>query len=112
SDLEKYEKAAEVKSLIDMILNQTHKSSLLSEPVNKANVLFEINEGYQKDYVLMLEGKIYIKEYALKEKDNFEDAVDDYFEHTINLNNIPNDEDLEKMKITLNWIIKNRNKIR
>lgn len=112
SELEKYEKAASVKSLIDMILSQTHKSSLLSEPVNKANVLFEITEGYQKDYVLMLEGKIYIKQYALKEKDNFEDAIEDFFMNTINLNNIPNDEDLEKMKITLNWIIKNRNKIR
>jgi len=25
---------------------------------------------------------------------------------------MPDDEDLEKMKITLNWIVKNRNKVR
>jgi hypothetical protein len=25
---------------------------------------------------------------------------------------LPNEEDLEKMKITLNWLIKNRNKVR
>ena len=42
---EKYEKAAETKQVIDLILSQTHKSSLLAEPVNKANVLFEIIRG-------------------------------------------------------------------
>ncbi len=111
SEKQRYEKAAEVKSLIDLILSQTHKSSLLAEPVNLANVLFEINEGYDKDYVLMLTGKIYVKKYALSEKDFFEDALNDYFDGTINVNQNPDDEDLEKMKITLNWVIKNRNKI-
>ncbi|MFO7448199.1 MAG: exonuclease domain-containing protein [Ignavibacteriaceae bacterium] len=112
SEKQKYEKAAEVKQLIDMILAQTHKSSLLAEPVNLANVLFEITEAFGKDYVLMLEGKIYIKKYALKEKDYFETALDDYFERTLNLQSTPDNEDLEKMKITLNWLIKNRNKVR
>jgi DNA polymerase III subunit epsilon len=112
SDKQKFEKAAEVKILIDMILSQTHKSSLLSEPVNKANVLFEINEGFQRDYILMIGGKIFVKKYALKVKDNFETALDDYYEGTINISSIPDDEDMEKMKITLNWLIKNRNKVR
>ncbi len=57
SQKQKYEKAAEVKELIDMILTQTHKSSLLAEPVNLANVLFEINEGFGCDYILMLRRK-------------------------------------------------------
>ncbi|MCW8806436.1 MAG: exonuclease domain-containing protein, partial [Ignavibacteriaceae bacterium] len=35
---EKYEKAAETKQVIDLMLSQTHKSSLLAEPINKANV--------------------------------------------------------------------------
>ncbi|MGE5846697.1 MAG: UvrB/UvrC motif-containing protein, partial [Ignavibacteria bacterium] len=112
SDKQKYEKAAEVKSLIDLILSQTHKSSLLAEPVNSAKVLFEINDGFRKDYVLMIEGKIYIKRQALNEKDDFETAMDDYFENAIKFNNLPDEKDLEKMKITLNWFVKNRNKVR
>ncbi|MBK7497801.1 MAG: GIY-YIG nuclease family protein [Ignavibacteriales bacterium] len=58
---EKYEQAAEIKELVDFILDQTHKSSILAEPVNRANVLFEINSRFENDYVLMLEGKFYIK---------------------------------------------------
>ncbi len=112
SQKEKFEKAAEVKELIDMVLNQTHKSSLLAEPVNSANVLFEINEHFDRDYVLMISGKIYLKKYALNDKDYFDMALDDFFEGNIFINAKPDDEDLEKMKITLNWMIKNRNKIR
>ncbi len=112
SDKQKYEKAAEEKSLIDMILSQTHKSSLLAEPVNSANVLFEVTESNNRDYVLMTAGKIYIKKYAISDKDNFEEALNDYYDKTINLNILPQEEDLEKMKITLNWLIKNRNKVR
>ena len=112
SSLQKYEKAAETKELIDMILAQTHKQSLLSEPVNSAKVVFEITEGYTRDYVLMLSGKIFVKKGNLKEKDEFEESLDEYFANTINFNNLPDDEDLEKMKITLNWLIKNRNKVR
>ena len=108
----KFEKAAEVKEVIDMILSQTHKTSLLAEPVNSAKVLFEVSEAFAKDYVLMITGKIFIKKYAINEKDNFEEALDDYFDGTINLDILPNEEDLEKMKITLNWLIKNRNKVR
>ena len=108
----KYEKAGEVKVLVDMILSQVHKSSLLAEPVNSANVLFEINEGFGTDYILMITGKIYIKKYSLKKRDYFEETLDDYYEGTLNINSLPEDEDLEKMKITLNWLIKNRNKVR
>jgi DNA polymerase-3 subunit epsilon len=112
SDKQKYEKAAEVKSLIDLILSQTHKSSLLAEPVNSAKVLFEVNDGFRKDYVLMIEGKIYIKRNSLKEADEFEIAIDDHFGNTIKFDNLPDEKDLEKMKITLNWLVKNRNWVR
>jgi DNA polymerase-3 subunit epsilon len=99
-----------MKQVIDLLLAQTHKSSLLSEPVNSANVLIEADEGFGKDYILMLEGKIHIRKYFLREKDMFEDALDDYYGHTYQLNMFPDEEDLEKMKITLNWLVKNRNK--
>ena len=108
----KYEKAGEVKILIDMILSQVHKSSLLAEPVNSANVLFEINEGFGTDFILMITGKIYIKKYSLKKRDYFEETLNDYYEGTLNINSLPAEEDLEKMKITLNWLVKNRNKVR
>lgn len=112
SDKQKYEKASEVKDVIDMILNQTYKSSVLAEPVNKANVLFEIHGSFENDYMLLLSGKIYIKKYAVNGADHFEEALDDYFNGTINLAVLPEEEDLEKMKITLNWLIKNRDLVR
>lgn len=109
SDLEKFEKAAEVKEIIDLILNQTHKTSLLAEPVNKANVLFVVNGDYGKDYLLLLEGKIFIKNFPLDNTDKFETALTDYYNQTINYDFLPTDEDLEKLKISLNWLVKNRN---
>ncbi len=112
SDKQKYEKAAEVKEVIDMILNQTYKSSVLAEPVNKANVLFEVKGSFENDYMLLLSGKIYIKKYTVNGEDRFEEALDDYFSGTINLSVMPEEEDLEKMKITLNWLIKNRDLVR
>ena len=108
---EKYEEAGEIKELVDYILNQTHKSSILAEPVNRANVLFEINSRFENDYVLMLEGKFYIKKYLHDHKDTFEQALDDYYSGDINTDSNPTDEDLEKMKITLNWLVKNRNQV-
>lgn len=112
SNKQKFEQAQEVKEIINLILSQTHKTSLLAEPVNKANVLFEINETFARDYVLLLAGKIFIKKNNLKENDEFEEALDDFFSQTIHTDYLPDEDDLEKMKITLNWLIKNRNKVR
>lgn len=109
---EKYEKAAETKFVIDLLLSQTHKSSLLSEPINKANVLFEVSEGINKDYVLLLEGKYFIKKESVSDNDNFEIALDDFYSQTSRIDINPTEEDLEKMKISLNWLAKNRNKVR
>lgn len=112
SDREKYEKAAEVKAVIDLILSQTHKTSLLAEPVNSANVLFEVSEGLSKDYILLLNGKIFIKDSKTGKNDSFDESIDDYYNETINYDYLPTEEDHEKMKITLNWLVKNRNKVR
>ena len=112
SEKQKYEKAGEIKLLIDLILSQTHKTSILKEPVNSANVLFQVSEKFGTDYVLMIEGKIYIKEYKVNKENNFEIAIDDYYAGTLNTKPLPSEEDLEKMKIILNWIIRNRNKVR
>ena len=109
---EKFEKAAETKEVIDLMLSQTHRSSLLSEPINKANVLFEISEGLNKDFILLLEGKCFIKKNSASGKDSFENALEDYYSSTIRTDFNSTEEDLEKMKISLNWITKNRNKVR
>lgn len=109
---EKYEKAAETKQVIDLILSQTHKSSLLSEPINKANVLFQVSEGMNKDYALLLESKFYIKKNTGPQIDIFENAIEDYYSHFVRLDLNPTEEDLEKIKISLNWLAKNRNKVK
>jgi len=109
---QKFEQAAELKQLVDFILAQTHKSSILAEPVNRANVLFEIIAPFENDFVLMMEGKFYINKYLHDSKETFKQALDDYYDGTINNDFIPSDEDLEKMKITLNWLVKNRNQVR
>jgi DNA polymerase III subunit epsilon len=109
---EKYEKASETKQVIDLLLSQTHKSSLLSEPINKANVLFEVSEGMNKDFILLLESKFYIKKNSDSGTDSFENAIEDYYSHSTRLDINPTEEDLEKMKISLNWLTKNRNKVR
>jgi len=112
SSKQKYEKAAEIKELVDLILALTHKSSLLSEPVNSANVIFEISESFSKDYLLLISGKPFLKTYIHSKDGLFEEALDDYFSGVLNLQIMPTEEDLEKMKISLNWLIKNRNKVR
>lgn len=109
---EKFEKAAEIKQVIDLILSQTHKSSLLSEPINRANVLFEISEGINKDFILLLEGRYFIKKNSSFGRDNFETALEDFYSNTKRNGIYPTEEDLEKMKISLNWLTKNRNKTR
>lgn len=112
SSQQKFEKAAEVKELLDLILSQVHKNSLLAEPINEAKVVFEISSDWANDYLLMIDGKIYVRKYLMDKKDRFDDALDDYFSNTISNENNPSDEDLEKMKIALNWLVKNRNKVR
>jgi len=112
SEKQKYEKAGEIKELIDLVLLQTHKTSILKEPVNSANVLFQVSERFGTDYILMTEGKIFIKEYKVTKNNGFDEAIEDYFSGTIYTKPLPSEEDLEKMKITLNWIVKNRNNVR
>ena len=112
SEKQKYEKAGEIKELIDLVLAQTHKTSILKEPVNSANVLFQVSERFGTDYILMTEGKIFIKEYKVTRNNGFDEAIEDYFSGTIYTKPLPSEEDLEKMKITLNWIVKNRNNVR
>jgi DNA polymerase-3 subunit epsilon len=112
SEQMRYEKAGEVKALVDLVIAQIQKSALLSEPVNKANVLLKVSGSpFTTDYLIILEGKVYIKDYYLSEKTDFLSVLDDYYSETITTNNSPQEEDLEKLKIILNWIVRNRNSV-
>lgn len=112
SSQQEYEKAAEIKQLVDFLLNEISKSSILAEPINLANVLIEINSAFDNDYILLIEGKVYIKGYIYDNKNLFEQALEDYFNETILTKPLPSEEDLEKLKVTLNWLIKNRNRVK
>lgn len=112
SDSLLFEQAGELKTIIELMLAQIHKSSLLSEPVNAANALMLVNGQQAQDIILFLEGKVYIKDYLLSESSQFFTALEDYFAGTIHTNGTPADEDLEKLKISMNWMIKNKTQIK
>ena len=74
-------------------------------------MLIEVNYSSKKDYILLLEGKIFIKDYILNEKEFFEDAIDDYFNNTINNHFDITQKDLDHIKIALTWLVYNRTKV-
>lgn len=109
----KFEQAAEIKKTVDLVLNQIHRSSLMKEPVNKANVLIVVSgEGGVHDYFLLLEGKVYIRGFSMGGYDNFDNALDDFFEGNRRLDLFPTDEDYERMRIILNWSVQNRDRVK
>lgn len=110
SEQQKYEQAAAVRDTVNEMLNQLNKATILSEPVNKANVLIEVMDGTGTDFILLQEGKIYIKDYMLNEREYFEEALDDYYDGAIHMFNDIEEKDWERIKITLSWMVKNRNK--
>jgi DNA polymerase-3 subunit epsilon len=112
SENQKYEHAAEVRDTVNLILNQLNRSSILAEPINAANVMIEISEGMKKDYLLLIEGKVFIKNFLPDKNDYFEQALTDYYDGTINVFNGVGEDDLERIKISLSWLVKNRNKAR
>jgi len=44
--------------------------------------------------------------------DKFVEALSDYYENTINHFSGISDKDLEQIKITLGWLVKNRNSVK
>ena len=109
---QKYEQAGETRDTVNMLLNQLSRTTILSEPINKCNVLIEINEGYGKDYILMNEGKMFIKDHIADKKDHLITALEDYFYGTITINDFPEERHLEHFKISLSWLVRNKNNAR
>ncbi len=112
SNQQKYEAAAEIRNSVNLILNQLTRASILSEPINKANVLLVITEGNRKDYMLFLQGHVFIKDFSPDKNNSFDEALNNYFDNTIKLIENINKRDLEQMKIALSWLVKNRNKVK
>jgi len=112
SEQKKYEEAAATRDIINSIFNQLNKASILAEPINKAKVLIEIYGIRNNDYLLLLEGKIYIKNFFIEEKCYFDEKLEDYFEGVKNLFDEVTQKDLERMKIALNWLIRNKQRIK
>lgn len=112
SGIQKFEEAAQIRDVVQSILNQINKSSILAEPINKANVLIEINGPKRNDYMLLLEGKIVFKNYFIDGKDRFEETLNDYFDGAIQLLKELSNKDLERLKIALNWLLRNKDKIK
>ncbi len=108
----KYEEAAEIRDTVNLILEQLSRSSILAEAVNNANVLLEITSYDNNEYVLLLEGKIFIKDFFMNDNDFFEEALNDYYENTLILRSNLENKDVEQMKIMLSWLIKNRNRVK
>ena len=109
---QKYEEAAQIRDIVNSILSQLHRSSILAEPINKAKALIEINGPVKNDYLLLLEGKILIKDYFLDPKNRFEDTIEEYYSGSEELFKELAEKDLEMLKITLSWLIRNRNNIK
>lgn len=112
SEKQKFEDAALIRDNINTILSQLNRASILAEPINNANVLIIVKDGIKKDYILLLEGRVFIKDSLADDKNMFETALADYFENTRNLFNGIDKKDLEQMKISLSWLVKNRTKVK
>jgi DNA polymerase-3 subunit epsilon len=112
SENKKYEEAANTRDVINSIFKQLNKASILAEPINKANALIEIQGIKDNDYLLLLEGKPFIKNFFTDKKDLFDDAINSYFDGTISIFKGLDERDLERLKISLNWLVKNKTRIK
>ena len=113
SEKQKFEEAAQIRDVVQRILNQLQRSSILSEPLNKANVLIEISGSTKNEYVMLLEGKMFFNDFFVEPQGlPIEEAIEDYFSGTINSTKELSQKDLERLKIGLSWLIKNRGQIK
>ncbi|KAF0151484.1 MAG: DNA polymerase III epsilon subunit [Ignavibacteria bacterium] len=113
SEKQKFEEAAQIRDVVQRILNQLQRSSILSEPLNKANVLVEVSATPKNEYVLLLEGKMFFRNFFIEPKAmQIEEALQDFFEGSIQSRKELSQQDLERLKIGLSWLIKNRGQIK
>ncbi|RJP74269.1 MAG: hypothetical protein C4539_00495 [Ignavibacteriales bacterium] len=112
SEKQKYEEAGQIRDLVNLILSQIHKTSIIAEPINLANLLLVINNSDKKDFILLISGKVFVKQNIVPNGESFDDALDDYFNNVISLFNNVEKRDLEKVKIALSWLARNRTNVK
>lgn len=108
AERQKYEEAAQFRDVINLILSQIHKSSILSEPVNTANALIVIRGEKKSDMVLLLSGKLFIRKFFIEREPDFDTALDDFYNGTVSLFHTVDLLDLERIKIALSWLVRNK----
>jgi DNA polymerase-3 subunit epsilon len=109
SEEKKYEEAGEIRDIVNQILNQLNRSSILAEPINKINALIEVKSNYKNDFLLFIEGKVIIQNLPNETENLFRIHIEDYFNYRPNLNENATNKDLGRMKIALSWLVNNRN---
>ena len=109
SEEKKYEEAAEIRDIVNQILGQLNRSSILAEPVNKANALIKISSNSKRDYILFSDGKLLIKNLPNENEKMFELTIEDFYNSKSELHENATQKDLNRMKIALSWLINNRN---
>jgi DNA polymerase-3 subunit epsilon len=109
SENKKYEEAAEIRDTIKIITNQIDRTSILKEPINKTNVIIKIFSQNFPEYLLIKEGKVFIKDFDGCDDQKFIELIDEFYNKTLFTNITLCDKDLNRIRITLSWLIKNRN---
>ncbi|MCF8240898.1 MAG: GIY-YIG nuclease family protein [Melioribacteraceae bacterium] len=112
SELQKFEQAAEKRDTVNLILKQLNRGSIISEPINRSNVLITVNETISKDYVLFINGRVIIKNDITEDRCSFDDAVEHFYADTISLFPDVGKKDLEQLKIALSWLVRNNTKVK
>ncbi|MBU0475882.1 MAG: GIY-YIG nuclease family protein [Bacteroidetes bacterium] len=109
SDEKKYEEAGEIRDIVNQILNQLNRSSILAEPINKTNALIEVISNQKHDFLLFIEGKVIIQNMPNETENLFKIHIEDYFNFHPNMDENATNKDLGRMKIALSWLVNNRN---
>lgn len=112
SEDQRYEEAAETRDVVQSLLQHFNRSAILAEPINSAKILIKIKDSSDPDYIILIEGKMFIKRFPNNGEQIFFDALEDYFDGTKNLFYELTPRDLERLKISLSWLVKNRNLVK
>jgi len=112
SDERKYEEAGEIRDIVNKIMSQLNRSSILAEPVNKVNALVEIDSSNKKDHLLFLGGKLIIRDFVNDKGYDFDLLIEDFYNSNCNNDETAEEKHLGRMKIALSWLVQNRNQFK
>jgi DNA polymerase-3 subunit epsilon len=106
----RFENAAQIRNIINRILEQLNRTAIISEPINKANLLIRIDGEYNFDFLLLINGRLLIKDFQGEHGNLFEESINNYYNNSSEINENITEKDLGRIKITLGWLLNNKNK--